>query len=621
MNIPKASSRFNLRQYFVRGESLVATTGMAFIAILAFAVGGVVWVSAQTIDDSVIAQAEEQVRQTSTLIATQAEARLNDRDLSSVRRLLIDAAASGLVEESEITVPDLGVIATSNTSQDFIRELPESWQSADDVQQSLIHNPGSNQTIIYEPLTVNGQSGMTLKVVVRQSMQVIGADSIRASSVGIGSVGLVLMLLVYRRFRNRLGALAAIGESLKVAAEGERRTECLLVGENLGIEAEIWNTLLSERDELEQITTDHEISEAVVSGGDESIGLPAACNTLTQGVVLVGSDLQVIYANGAACVFLRVERETFVDSTVEQIAVAEQVLPAVQSVLDEQGPTRQVVELGDVKDIDTQGAVLRLVITRVQSEDIPRAMIFIEDVTQQRLADDSQNAFIAQATHELRTPLTTIRLYTEEAIESGSEDGEIREKALNVINSETRRLERIVGDMLCVAEIEAGSLSIHRDSLRTEQLFTELEQDYQAQANDKSIELVFDLPPKFPTINADRDRLGQAFHNLVGNAIKYTPSGGKVEVRVAFADNDALTVEVQDNGIGIDESQQERIFDRFCRADDRRIAKVTGSGLGLALARQIARLHGGDVTVESGIDQGSTFTLTIPGTQEAAKAA
>ncbi len=621
MNIPKASSRFDLRQYFVRGESLVATTGMAFIAILAFAVGGVVWVSAQTIDDSVIAQAEEQVRQTSTLIATQAEARLNDRDLSSVRRLLIDAAASGLVEESEITAPDLGVIATSNTAQDFISELPENWQAAEDIKQRVIHNPDTEQTIIYEPLTVNGQSGMTLKVVVRQSMQVIGADSIRASSVGIGSVGLVLMLLVYRRFRNRLGALAAIGESLKVAAEGERRTECLLVGENLGIEAEIWNTLLSERDELEQITTDHEISEAVVSGGDESIGLPAACNTLTQGVVLVGSDLQVIYANGAACVFLRVERETFVDSTVEQIAVAEQVLPAVQSVLDEQGPTRQVVELGDVKDIDTQGAVLRLVITRVQSEDIPRAMIFIEDVTQQRLADDSQNAFIAQATHELRTPLTTIRLYTEEAIESGSEDGEIREKALNVINSETRRLERIVGDMLCVAEIEAGSLSIHRDSLRTEQLFTELEQDYQAQANDKSIELVFDLPPKFPTINADRDRLGQAFHNLVGNAIKYTPSGGKVEVRVAFADNDALTVEVQDNGIGIDESQQERIFDRFCRADDRRIAKVTGSGLGLALARQIARLHGGDVTVESGIDQGSTFTLTIPGTQEAAKAA
>ena len=103
--------------------------------------------------------------------------------------------------------------------------------------------------------------------------------------------------------------------------------------------------------------------------------------------------------------------------------------------------------------------------------------------------------------------------------------------------------------------------------------------------------------------------------------MKYTPSGGRVEVRVHFAENDAMTFEIIDNGIGIDESQQERIFERFCRADDRRIAQVTGSGLGLALARQIARLHGGDVIVESEIDQGSTFTLTIPGTQEIAKAA
>ena len=175
--------------------------------------------------------------------------------------------------------------------------------------------------------------------------------------------------------------------------------------------------------------------------------------------------------------------------------------------------------------------------------------------------------------------------------------------------------------MLCVAEIEAGSLSIRRDSLRTEQLFVELEEDYQAQSKDKSIEMVFDLPPKFPTIQADRDRLGQALHNLIGNAIKYTPSGGRIEVRVGFGENDSMKVEIIDNGIGIDESQHERIFDRFCRADDRRIAKVTGSGLGLALARQIARLHGGEIFVKSEIDKGSIFTFTIPGTQESTKAA
>lgn len=621
MNAPKSQNRFDIRKYFVRGESLVATTGVAFIAILAFAVGGVVWVSARTIDDSMVAQSEEQIRQTSMLIASQAELRLSDGDMAGLRRLLLDAAASGMVEEYEISLPNLGIIASSNASQGMITELPDSWQSAPDIIASITHNPKTSKTVILEPLSVHGQSGITLKLVVNRSMHVIGSDSIRASSVGIASVGLVLMLWVYRRFRNRLGALAAIGDSLKAASSGERRLPILVVGENLGPEAKAWNTLLAERESLEQATVDQEIIEAASSGGVESIGLPAACNTLTQGVVLVESDLSVLYANGAACVFLKVARDELVDSMLDTIPESNQLVSSVGKVLDASGATREVLELGDVENIDSQGAVLRVVITRVDEEDIPRAMVFIEDVTQQRLADESQNAFIAQATHELRTPLTTIRLYAEEAIDSGNEDEELREKALNVINSETRRLERIVGDMLCVAEIEAGSLSVHRDPVRTEQLFSELEEDYLAQAKEKSIEMVFDLPPKFPTIQADRDRLGQALHNLVGNAIKYTPSGGRVEVRVNFADNDAMKFEVIDSGIGIDESQHERIFDRFCRADDRRIAKVTGSGLGLALARQIARLHGGEVIVESEIDKGSIFTLTIPGTKEMAKAA
>ncbi len=621
MNTPKTTSRFDIKKFFVRGESLVATTGMAFVAILAFAVGGVVWVSARTIDESVIAQSDERIRETSALIASQSELRLSDADLSGLRRLMLDAVASGMVEECEVSISNLGVIASSNTSQTLVSELPQTWDPAPEVVANIVRNPQTHRVMIHEPLIVDGRSGITLSVVMNESEQIVGSDSIRASSVGIMSVGLVLMLLVYRRFRNRLGALAGIGDALAAAREGERRVACLRVGEHLGPEAKVWNTLLSERETLEQVVVTREIAEASSGGGAESIGLPAACNTLTQGVVLVDSDLSVAYANGAACVFLRVSREEMSGATLDGIPGSEQIVEATLAVLSNHGPVRQVLELGNIEEIDSQGAVLRVVVTRVEEEEVPRAMIFIEDVTQQRLADQSQGAFIAQATHELRTPLTTIRLYAEEAVEAGSDDEQIREKALNVISAETRRLERIVGDMLCVAEIEAGSLSIRPETMRTESLFAELQEDYEMQAKDKSIELIFDMPPKFPSIQGDRDRLGQALHNLVGNAIKYTPAGGRVEVKVSFTEQDAMTVAVIDTGIGIDESQQERIFDRFCRADDRRIAQVTGSGLGLALARQIARLHGGDVTVESQIDQGSTFILTIPGSQEMAKAA
>ena len=621
MSTPKSQSRFRVRSLFVRGESLVATTGMAFVAILAFALGGVVWVSARTIDDSSRLQLDERVEQTRTFLASQAELRLNDGDLPGLRRLLLDAVASGVVERCEVNHPDLGIIASSDAESNLLTQLPEDWASVPSITRSVTHHQESLQTSATEPLMVGGRPGMTLELSIHNPTTVIGADSVRASSVGIASAGLVLMLWVYRRFRNRLGALAAIGEALKVAAEGERRSPCLMVGEQLGSEAVVWNQLLKERDDLLDQQVQLELIEAATGTGVESIGLPAACNTLMQGVVLVESDLRIVYANGAAAVFLRTDRETMLESTLETVGCDEQIIEIARRVLSGNSLPREMVEIGEVGKLESGGAVLRVMAARVEQDDVLRVMLSIEDVTQQRLIDESQNAFIAQATHELRTPLTNIRLYAEEAIESEEDESELREKALNVINTESRRLERIVSDMLCVSEIEAGSLSIHRDSLRTEQLIEEIQADYEPQAKSKTIELVFDLPPKFPTIQADRDRLGQAMHNLVGNAIKYTPSGGKVEVQLEFDEHDAMIFKVSDNGIGIDESQQERIFERFCRADDRRIAKVTGSGLGLALARQIARLHGGDISVESQIDHGSVFTLFIPGTQEQAKAA
>ena len=621
MNTPKTKTHFDIRKYFTRGVSLVATTGMAFVAILTFAVGGVVWVSAKTIDDSVYAQQETQIKQTTALIASQAELRLNANDISGLRRLMLDSVASGMVEACEVSLLGVGVIASSDASKNLLTQVPETWVASGQMPQGVVHDQETHRAIVHEPLIVDGESGMVLEVAINRAQKMLGSDTIRVSSVGIVSVGLFLMLLVYRRFRNRLGALAGIGDALVAASSGERRLECLLVGEQLGPQAITWNSLLTEREELEHVLVEREVVQSFGSGMVESFGLPSACNTLTQGLMLLESDLRVLYANGAACVFLRTLHAELIDISLEKVPNSEPIVQAIQSVLGDQGTTRKVIEVGDVKAIEQQGAILRVVVTKVTDDGIDRAMVFIEDVTQQRLADQSQSAFIAQATHELRTPLTTIRLYAEEAVDAGSDDEQIREKALNVITSETRRLERIVGDMLCVAEIEAGSLTIRPDNLRTEQLFSELQEDYQAQSKDKSIEMVFDLPPKFPSIRADRDRLGQALHNLVGNAIKYTPSGGRVEVKVQFEENNTMVVQVIDSGIGIDESQHERIFDRFCRADDRRIAQVTGSGLGLALARQIARLHNGDVTVESEIDQGSTFTLTIPGVEEMSKAA
>jgi signal transduction histidine kinase len=173
--------------------------------------------------------------------------------------------------------------------------------------------------------------------------------------------------------------------------------------------------------------------------------------------------------------------------------------------------------------------------------------------------------------------------------------------------------------MLSVSEIEAGSLKLNAGEVRLDALFVELEADFKPQAEDKEIKLVFELPPKYPLLNADRDKLLLALNNLVGNALKYTPTGGAVTVQVEVNPS-SLIVNVIDNGIGISVEEQELVFEKFYRAKDKRIAGITGSGIGLALARQVVRLHNGDILVKSQIDKGSTFTLTIPLAMPAAPA-
>jgi signal transduction histidine kinase len=204
-----------------------------------------------------------------------------------------------------------------------------------------------------------------------------------------------------------------------------------------------------------------------------------------------------------------------------------------------------------------------------------------------------------------------MRLCIETAVEEGSKDPQVLSNSLNVMNQETRRLERMVTEILSVAEIEAGSLRVRKDDVRLDALFESLQTDLAALAKDKEQTLTFELPPKLPVIQGDRDKLVLALHNVIGNAIKYTPQGGKVIVS-AKADAKHVHVDVSDTGIGIKPEEQALVFDRFYRSNDPRVSKITGSGLGLALAREVARLHGGDLSVQSEIDKGSTFTMTLP---------
>lgn len=433
----------------------------------------------------------------------------------------------------------------------------------------------------------------------------------------VGGWGLTMVWVWYRWRRRALRALGAIREALTAYGAGETDDQALKLAGSFGTPAEAWNRLLDERAQLAERLRGQrvgdELSARRARGGDTQV----LCDSLWQGLLLVDDKLTVRYANGAAAVLLQSRREQLVNADAARAITDRQVLAAIQDVIAGRAKPRGPLEVRrgpaaapGAHGPDAQG-VLRFHVRPIRRNDSAAALVVIEDVTQQRAADEARNSFVAQAAHELRTPLTGIRLNVEQMVEEGENDPAVRAECINVIGREARRLERIVGDMLSLSEVESGAFSLRADDVRLDALLRDLEEEFRAPALDKDMRLRFDLPPKLPVLHGDRDKIVLALHNVIANAIKYTPAGGEVSVKVT-EDGPGVTVEVADNGIGIKQEELELVFEKFYRAKDRRVASITGTGLGLALARQVVRLHGGDITVKSQPDKGSTFTITLP---------
>lgn len=599
--------------WLLRGESVVASSGLMLAAILLGAVAGVAW-WAQRSENQAIRTAEVgQARAVGEILSRGVEGMLTGGELTGARRLVADIGLRHGLAVCRVVMPDGGVLADVDPSKITVRQLPERWEGPGATEAGE-RGLADGLELVY-PVIVPGRGAARLEVAAAFPEAGWGSWEMQAGLGGIGALGMIGLLLTYRRMRGRLRALGAIREALAAASAGERAVAALTVGEGLGAEAVTWNALLGEAEGLRKQLLEERAGQSLRSRRDQRSDLDGACDAMSQGLLLVNDQLRITYANGAAAAFLGAKRDDLVGGEVPAFLEDEKLTEALRGVAA--GTARRRMSLEIERRGEGAAGVFRFSIRPVRREDSAAAMIIIEDVTQQRVADRARNAFVAQATHELRTPLTNIRLYVEMAVDEGDADAAVRAKCLNVINQETRRLERIVGDMLSVAEIEAGSLKISRGDVRLEALFHEIEADYQAQAKDKEISLRFELPPKLPVIQGDRDKIVLAIHNLVGNALKYTPAGGEVAVRVTTP-GDQLLVEVVDNGIGIKEEETELIFEKFYRAKDRRIANITGTGLGLALARDVVRLHGGDITVQSQMDKGSTFTMTLPATAQAA---
>jgi len=272
--------------------------------------------------------------------------------------------------------------------------------------------------------------------------------------------------------------------------------------------------------------------------------------------------------------------------------------------------TKPVKELSGGIERMSRGDYSRRVHVPGKGEMAQLAAAFNQMSEQVHNLDEARNQFVSNASHELKTPLATIKILVESMIYQDDMPGELRQEFLGDINKEIDRLSSVVGDLLTLVHIDSHKLRLRREMMVFSDTVRETVSRLSPLAKKRGQEIAVSIEDGCEMF-ADPGKLAQVCYNIIENAIKYTPDGGKISVSLHRMGRDAV-LEISDTGVGIPEEDLPHVFDRFYRVDKARSRDTGGTGLGLSIVQQIIRLHAGSVTVQSERGKGTTFTVQLP---------
>ncbi len=321
---------------------------------------------------------------------------------------------------------------------------------------------------------------------------------------------------------------------------------------------------------------------------------------MTDGVVAFGRDGLLIHANPAAERML----QTALASGTEYAPLFGDLAPLFQVL---SAPAGGYVE----GEREVRGRNLALLLAPFSSESQGGALVVIRDVTEQHKVEEQRREFVANVSHELRTPLTNIRSYAETLSDSaGDLPPEMQRNFLGVILNESDRMTHIVQDLLTLSRFDSGHSELKLTRFSFESTLRDLYHAVLLEAQRHEHEIILDLPDDLPEIRADRERILQVMMNVVSNAIKYTPNGGRITISAGRC-GERVWMEVEDNGIGIPAEDRERIFERFYRVDKARSRQSGGTGLGLSIATEIMNRHEGSLCLVDRDGPGTTVRMEL----------
>lgn len=340
----------------------------------------------------------------------------------------------------------------------------------------------------------------------------------------------------------------------------------------------------------------------------ERLQAEAILESLAEGVVAVDGEGDFVAINPAARALLGVGAQPLIGSSLFERLRQRDLHELVREVMHTGRLT-----LRDIPLFAPRERILRAqgVPCSAPGPGGARVVLLLQDVTELHRYDRLRREFVANVSHELKSPLTSIRSLTETLLDGGIEDPSCNIRFVTLIEEDSVRLTHLIDDLLILSQVESRAIPLRLSAVDLNQVMTNLLAPREVLVAEKQLRIVRQVDPDL-LVRADPDRLRQVLDNLLDNAIKYSPKGGRIEILAYAVENHRVQVRVHDQGPGIPAEARGRVFERFFRVDKTRSRELGGTGLGLSIVKHIVESHGGRTWVEGLEGEGSQFCFTLP---------
>ncbi|MED5018235.1 cell wall metabolism sensor histidine kinase WalK [Paenibacillus chibensis] len=511
------------------------------------------------------------------------------------------------MDGAEIQVLDASgkVLITSNQSHaDYVGRkntqtvVSRALQGSKDNEEYVIDEDNIRKKVVAKPVLNKGKIVGAVYIVA--SMKELYTTMGRVNNIFISGILLALGLTAV------LGVILAhtithpIKEMTKHAtavAEGDFDQKMPVFGnDEIGQLSEAFNYMTTR------------LREALLVNEEEKEKLASILTNMSDGVIATDEAGRIILMNRRAGAILGVDEEELSGSGIAEVLG----LSEEQTQTFTEGTyVTMLLQIGHEAELSY---MIRVTFTPIHRREfgITGTIAVLQDVTEQEKLEASRREFVANVSHELRTPLTTIKSYTEALDDGALDDPPLASRFVGVIQNETGRMIRLVTDLLHLSRLDNKEALIRKQPSDVLEMLEDVADRFAFQMQQKDIRSEVKVEAGLRKALCDRDQIDQVLDNLVSNAMKYTQPGGSIAMGAAEAPGNLLAISVQDTGIGIPKKDLDRIFERFYRVDKARSRSMGGTGLGLSIAREIVLAHGGTISIQSELGQGTKVTFTLP---------